>query len=264
MRQSALDDRTADLLLDGRLGPEDAPPEYAALAAAIRALRSPASEAELAGEAAMVEAVSAAVRAAPVVAPTSRRLRWARAPVTRGAAVTAALLIGTATAAAATGSLPEPAQEAIAHFAKHLGLSIPGTTEHNEGTTPNHVTGNGAATGPSPSGPDQNGLCTAAGTAANPDSVAFRQLAAAAGAQSQSVTVFCTSALTPPGNSAHVTSPGPSSSNVGHGANPSHPEVQPSGKTGGPQPSVAHNDSKSNTNPGTPLIHTSATTTHNP
>jgi hypothetical protein len=110
----ALDGETADRLLAGRLDPADAPPGYAEVAVVLSAVAGPPTPVELAGEAAATATFVATVR------PTARSRRRAGGRrtalgsrlVALAAAALCAMLVG-GVAAAATGTLPEPARRVV-------------------------------------------------------------------------------------------------------------------------------------------------------
>jgi hypothetical protein len=111
---SALDGDTVDRLLTGRLEPDDAPPGYAAVAAVLQAAAGPPSPGELSGEAPAVATFVAMTR--PRSGSRGRATERRRANGSRLAVLAAAalgvLLVGGA-AAAATGTLPEPARRVV-------------------------------------------------------------------------------------------------------------------------------------------------------
>ncbi len=223
MRVLPLDAATADALLEGRIGPDDAPPGYREVASAVRSARSGASVAELAGEeqvvAAMVVAAAGSLRTSPL-SPMRRRPMIAKLMSAKVAAVaTGFVLVGGGVAAAATGSLPSGVQHSVADAAAHVGVSIPGkgsgahqaTTSGTTGST-NATTGSANAVGPKSGGPETYGLCTAyaashrsststsGSTAASQTtttsgstntSVAFANLLKAATGKGESVSAYC-------------------------------------------------------------------------
>lgn len=110
----ALDGDTADRLLAGRLGPADAPPGYAEVAMVLAAAAGPPTPVELAGEAAATATFAAMTR------PSARFRRRAggrrKAFGSRLAALAIAalcVLLVSGVAAAATGTLPEPARRMV-------------------------------------------------------------------------------------------------------------------------------------------------------
>jgi hypothetical protein len=130
-RRTILDDGTADRLAAGELDPADAPPGYAGVAAVLRDARGhgpqPVDE-ELV--AAMVRATAAGPRL--VRKPTMRTNRRSA----KLAGLAAAALFATAgTAAAATGNLPDPAQDAVADAADAVGIDLPEGTGNAENPT---------------------------------------------------------------------------------------------------------------------------------
>lgn len=153
------------------------------------------------------------------------------------AAAVAAVALGGAASAAYAGALPAPAQK-LAHDT--IGAPSP----HPSGSPGAHAT----PVGPDATGPAAFGLCTAYkhamvhGTAAQ-KSVAFRNLAAAAGG-SANVTAYCATVAHPgaSGKPASLPSmvptshpsgqpsshPGGQPSSLPTGAVPSHPSGQPS------------------------------------
>lgn len=124
-----IDDATVEGLLSGRVGPDDAPPGFADVAAVLAAASAPASAAELSGEAdaiAMFRAANGADAVAPVVdldARRSNRRTFSRAAMVGIAA--GIILGGTGVAAAATGNLPDPVQTVAHDTLSHIGVSVP-------------------------------------------------------------------------------------------------------------------------------------------
>lgn len=222
----ALDEDTAERLLNGELPPAQAPPGYAEVVALLAATLAAPSPAELAGQAAAVAQLRAVTRTGPAavigrrVAKRSRRRRVGLAVVV----VVGALATGGA-AAAATGHLPGPIQDAAGSVLGTVGGPEPapppqpgrppapttrdpdageattappgpqpaGATEHERGPT---------ATG-SVASPDKQGLCRAfmAGQDRQQgkklDGGAFKALADLAGGAGK-VTTYCQG--TPPGD----------------------------------------------------------------
>jgi len=132
-----LDDDTADRLLAGRVAPHDAPPGFEALAAAVMAAVAAPTAGELAGER---DAVAAAVRMSgadaelrqlttpgrPAVHARSFRLKVA-------GAIAGALVVASGGLAFA-GALPAPAQDAVSTALSHVGISIPSSSDHPDGS----------------------------------------------------------------------------------------------------------------------------------
>ena len=163
----ALADDMVDRLTGG-LAPADAPPAYAPVAALLaEARRVVASTAPpmpaglLSGMAAQLAA--AAPTPSPRTEPPRRRHMLSKlVPVKIGALAAGAVLAAGGVAAAATGSLPAPVQDAVSSAADTVGVSVPAatdtttsgatdgtTTGATDGTTTGSTTGStdGTATG---------------------------------------------------------------------------------------------------------------------
>ncbi len=184
----ALDDDSADRLLAGRLDPADAPPGYAEVAAVMAAATAPGSPHELAGATSVLEAFRAA-DPRPVPSRRAHMLVKLLTAKAAAAAVSAVLLAG-GVAAAATGSLPDPAQR-MAHRmvgAAPAPAADPSASEAHGSAS--------AAKGPDATGPAMRGLCTAflagqgGANGGKNDSVAFKALADAAGGADK-IAAFC-------------------------------------------------------------------------
>lgn len=151
-----LDDRTADRLLAGAVEPADAPPGFAA-------------SAQLFGQAGAFEPVDPdpafltvladTAAATPHTVPTRRKKTMLAQLLSAKVAAAAATVVLSATgAAAATGTLPDAAQSAVADAVSHIGVNIENPSEdHPTGTTDN------------PTDADEHGD-TVSGTARNTDS----------------------------------------------------------------------------------------------
>jgi hypothetical protein len=156
----ALDDRTAQRLLAGRLDRAETPPEYAGVAELLGAAAAPPAPDELAGEDAALAAFRSAMAPTPMRASRSRPRRPRRVSLKLAAAVVIVVLSLAGAAGAATGTLPDPAQRVV-H--KVLGVAgVPGpdhskTTERNPATThgskPRGGPGAPGSTGPAGNGP---------------------------------------------------------------------------------------------------------------
>jgi hypothetical protein len=111
---AALDGDTVDRLLAGRLEPDDAPPGYAEVAAVLQAAAGPPSPGEVSGEASAVATFVAMThpRSGPRGRATERRRAYGSRLAVLAAAALGVLLVGGA-AAAATGTLPEPARRVV-------------------------------------------------------------------------------------------------------------------------------------------------------
>jgi hypothetical protein len=193
----ALDDDSADRLLDGRLDPADAPPGYVEVAAVMAAVTAPGRPNELAGASSALQAFRAAGDRRPAPPRRARMLVKLLTVKAVAAAFTGALAVG-GMAAAATGSLPEPAQR-MAH--RMVGAVPPAASQDRQA----HENGSAAdAKGPDVTGPAKAGLCTAylAGKGGDHgrrnDSVAFKALEAAAGGADK-VADFCKDVVHSPG-----------------------------------------------------------------
>jgi len=123
----AIDQDTGDRLLSGRLDPADAPPGYAEVARVLEAVAAPANPHELEGEATAMAAF-AAWRPPPTSAASHAALRRSRlgSKLTVVAVAVGVLMVGGV--AAATGTLPEPAQrlvDSVTRTAHHPPWSPP-------------------------------------------------------------------------------------------------------------------------------------------
>src|SRR5690349_1775233 len=172
MRHKRLDDRTADRLIAGRMTPEDAPAGFAGVAALLRDAHGVAVDpatAPPASETSTIAAMAATiVRQQATVRPSAARAagRRSRRMTTKVAGLAAvATLLGVGTAAAATGSLPTPAQNAAADTLAKIGVSLPASAGH--GNVKSHATttdGDSATNTSTSKGPSSNadfGLCNA-------------------------------------------------------------------------------------------------------
>jgi hypothetical protein len=122
-----LDDDSATRLLQGLVHPDDAPPGYGSVARLLScAAQAPLAAVDEDASAATVAAMVDVIRNAAPAPQTSRR-KSVLGKILAGKALAAFAVVGlTATgAAAATGSLPEPAQNAVAGAVSHVGIDIP-------------------------------------------------------------------------------------------------------------------------------------------
>ena len=137
-----LDRFTAERMLVG-LAADDAPPDYAAVAAVLAAAAAPADESSAAlGEYAAVRAYHDAIYATAPVRAERRFQPWRTAAGRIAVFATAgALAMGGGVAAAATGSLPAPAQRVAHQILGGLGVpavtssAIPANFDHPQGDT---------------------------------------------------------------------------------------------------------------------------------
>jgi hypothetical protein len=225
----ALDEGTAERLLTGRTDPADAPPGYARAAAVLAAVSAPPDAEELVGEAAIVAELAAAARSHPVGLRllTPRRSRvFTKLLTAKAAAVVVGMLATGGVAAAATGNLPDPAQQA-AH-ALLGGAGVPAPAEATA-TTRAH------AVGPDAAGPAAQGLCRAwsAGQGGQHgsklDAPAFAALAKAAGGSDQIAGYCAKVTASTAGGSGHGQGGPPSTAGgSGHGQGGPPSSVPPS------------------------------------
>jgi hypothetical protein len=223
-----LDDDTAERLLTGRLAPADAPPGYGQVAAVLAAVSAPPDTEELAGQTAARALFAAATRSRPVdirLSPRRTQVITKLLTAKAAAAVLGVLMTG-GVAAAATGNLPAPAQQAAHALLGGAGVPAPAAAT---ATTQAH------AVGPDAAGPAARGLCRAwsagqGGQHGNKlDAPAFAALAKAAGGSDQ-VAAYC----------AKVTASTPGGSGQGQGSPPSSLPANPatgSGQGAGSPPS---------------------------
>lgn len=178
-----LDPWTLESLLDGDVSAID--DVTAPLADLIASARRPGDAVELRGAADALAAFRAVQVEERVATPTRRTSMITT--MTRSklvvAATAGALTLGAASAAAYSNVLPDSVQSAA-----HQLINAPAPHGH--------------AVGPDATGPAAKGLCTAyashqaEGTTINPKSVAFRNLAAAAGGE-ENIATYCASLQTP-------------------------------------------------------------------
>ncbi|MGH9035167.1 MAG: hypothetical protein ACRD0O_05330 [Acidimicrobiia bacterium] len=134
-RRQRPDPATADRLLAGRLGADDAPPGYRRVAALLGDAGSGFSEPAGPAEASTVSAMVAAIQAAPTTELAPRRSGMlAKVLAAKTVAIVSVLaLSASGAAAAATGNLPDAVQDKVANAAKHVGLNLPQGTERVAG-----------------------------------------------------------------------------------------------------------------------------------
>src|SRR5258708_16490010 len=139
MRRFALDELTADRLLSGQVAPQDAPPGYQRIARAVQTAAVPAPEIGTTHEAAAVAALVEALRSnSPTNGPVRRKSMLARLLSAKVAAIAAVTVFGATAAAAATNTLPDPAQTVVSDAAAHVGLSIPKPNSHANAHAADH------------------------------------------------------------------------------------------------------------------------------
>jgi hypothetical protein len=164
MRPNHLDEDSAARMLQGTVHPDDAPPGYGSVAGLLVAAASLPTVDEDAG-AATISAMVETIRAGAPVPETSRRKAMI-GKLLAGKALAVIAVVGlTATgAAAATGSLPDPAQGVVSDAASHVGVNIP---HPNHGKSAGHrqdgkhrPDGNGNDAGQGQDQPDNHGQVT--------------------------------------------------------------------------------------------------------
>ena len=122
-----LDEDSASRLLQGLVHPDDAPPGYGAVAGLLTAAAElPVRPVDEDAAATTVSAMVDVIRDATPAPEISRR-RSMLGKLLAGKALAAVAVVGlTATgAAAATGSLPDPAQGVVSDVVSHVGVNIP-------------------------------------------------------------------------------------------------------------------------------------------
>jgi hypothetical protein len=244
-----LDPSTSDAgleaLLSGDSPPPDAPAEMRLLADMLGALAAPGTAEEYRGSGRVYAAFRERFGMSQRHRQAPRRWGWAVLATALGTklfAGTAAAAVGIGGVAAAyAGALPDPVQN-VAHAligAPH-GNHGHGHGRGNQPAAPSGTDESGSATksatpvGPDPTGPAAFGLCTAyssakaAGTPISPTSVAFKNLATAAGGADK-IEAFCAKVPHPGSGAAHRTTP-PSHAT---GKPTAHPTGRPSTTPGG-------------------------------
>jgi hypothetical protein len=122
-----LDDDSASRMLQGLVPPDDAPPGYGAVAGLLNsAAQLSVGLVDEDAAATTVTAMVEVIRDATPAPETSRR-KAMLGKLLAGKALAAVAIVGlTATgAAAATGSLPDPAQGVVSDVVSHVGVNIP-------------------------------------------------------------------------------------------------------------------------------------------
>ena len=120
-----LDSDTAVRLLAGRLQPDDAPPCYRKVAELLQDARSGNGLPEVTDDAVILAVVDAITH--PDELARKRKHMLTRIVTTKVATVTAVVALSATGAAAATGSLPDTAQNGLANAAAHIGINLPDT-----------------------------------------------------------------------------------------------------------------------------------------
>ncbi len=142
-RRPRPDSSTADRLLAGQVGPDDAPPGYRKVATLLGEAGGGFSEPAVGADGtALFGVMAAAIQAAPVAPALPGRKRMLRKILAaKTVAIASVLALSASGAAAATGNLPDAAQDKVANAAKHVGLNLPyGTERITEGCNTNAET----------------------------------------------------------------------------------------------------------------------------
>jgi hypothetical protein len=162
MRPMRLDPATADRLAAGLLSPDDTPPGYAGVADLLDAARRATATQDPARDAVALAAAQAALAGAggsPEI-PWRNRMLTKRLTVRTAAVASVLMLAGGTAAAAATDSLPGPAQNTAATLLSHVGISVP--NGHSHGANDQGTTGSNTNDSTGPNSHALYGLCTAA------------------------------------------------------------------------------------------------------
>jgi hypothetical protein len=215
---SLLSPDQVERLLTGAAVPGELDAGASRVAGLLSAMHLPAVSTAPGMEQQTVAAIVEAIRQAPQPLAAHRRSRMLTQLLSAKAAVAAATLaalLAGGTAAAATGSLPVPAQSAVSSALSHVGVSIPHPNSHaNPHATDNpHRAGQGqsdasdrtsGAQGPDATSAAKYGLCRAWAATPTPNShsrknnsVAFTNVQKAADAAGMSITDYC-EGVTPP------------------------------------------------------------------
>ena len=208
--------------------PRMPPPGYGQVATLLNAARG-TMPAPIPGRDAAVFNIAATIRLAPGPSPAPTgvtRRRISKVFTLKALAIAQpAIALTAGSAAAATGSLPGPAQSAVSHGLSHVGISVP----------------SGTAVGPDAIGPAKTGLCTAYEAAlthgqAFDHSVAFANLAKAAGGEAN-ISAYCAGAV--PSTKGSGTTGASTNGSGSDGTATTRPPNSHSGPTpGGPPTSV--------------------------
>jgi hypothetical protein len=239
----ALDEDTAERLLDGDLPPAQAPPGYEQVAALLAATVAAPSAEELAGKAAAMAELQTVTRARLAATPRRAGRPARRRRVGLAVAVVVGALSTGGIAAATTGHLPGPIRDAARSIRSMFGDAAPATpTEpgrqvpstglagptRGQGAQPGGAAGPGAGT-TAVTGAARDGLCRAftAGEGSEKgkrlDAVAFQALADAAGGADK-IPTYCQGTQAGGGPKGQ--------------GKPAQPGNQGNGQGGGPPPST--------------------------
>ncbi|HEY3238122.1 MAG TPA: hypothetical protein VGL92_01065 [Acidimicrobiia bacterium] len=125
-RRNHPDPSTAERLVAGRVGADDAPPGYRRVATLLGDAGSGFPEPAAPVQAETVSAMVAAIQAQPTPQITSRRSAMlSKILAVKTIAVAGVLALSASGAAAATGHLPDSVQDTVANAAKHVGVNLP-------------------------------------------------------------------------------------------------------------------------------------------
>jgi hypothetical protein len=131
-----LDANTAERLVTGAVGVDDAPPRYRSVVRVLDELRADPGGSELGGAPAAVDAIASAV----VLGPRGRAARHTRRRRSRAgllAAVSVVSCVLLTGGLAAAGALPAPAQRVASAALDRIGISVPsGHESHADRETP--------------------------------------------------------------------------------------------------------------------------------
>jgi hypothetical protein len=124
--RQTLDDDSASRMLQGLVHPDDAPPGYSSVAGLLASAAQLPPLAEDAGTA-TISAMVEVIRTGAVPTPETSRRRSMLGKLFAGKALVAMATVAlTATgAAAATGTLPAPVQDAVSEAVSHVGVDLP-------------------------------------------------------------------------------------------------------------------------------------------
>lgn len=120
-----VDEHTADRFLAGNMAVEDTPAALRRAAQLVSAAQRPASSAECEPPATLLVAMTTAAVPAPTGRARPGRVLAPRRLGVRAAAIGVVAVLGSTGAAAATGWLPDGAQQAVADLASRIGLDLP-------------------------------------------------------------------------------------------------------------------------------------------
>ncbi|QGN58560.1 hypothetical protein GKE56_12440 [Nostocoides sp. HKS02] len=230
--------------------------ESEALERFVAAMTADAHPSELSG----FDRPLASYRSAFPVSRPSRPTGWRRSMLsslvgtTLGATIAGvAVALGGTAVVAYTAAIPPSAHQSV-----HVPVGTPTTetetdatetaTETADGTKTSSASGSATPVGPDATGPAAFGLCTAwthhqSSPGASKDSVAFKNLATAAGGEGN-IAAYCAT-ITHPGTTSHPTAkatshPGATSHRNGKGKGKGKPSSHPTGKPSTVPPTPAH------------------------